>query len=437
LLPALLLPFVLSTHTVESFARGENLAPLRGTFSMPRQDAPYARQYIAAAQQRVDRVDHNLPAITRLAEIVAQRHLAGGMIGGVPNGQALAEELTGRSGGMINYGFGRGWEEKRAPEEDAHNVAIISWERPPRADELARVQKLKAAGTYIIAIGPRALPELAEFIPLADAWLDTGLGADDRLVALPDGTRTGHGNALANMLNGWTLIAEVVGALTRHGVMPPMYQSTLTETGRDWANKYIHKRQFHDDLTIAPQGAGVLGHAFLQQMREHIARFSDTQLGGVQKAVQLIVAESRAGRKTVVAMMGHAPFTFVGKYEDAVWTQPIDYAVPGVPSHAKAYANTPDGALVLRLGYTGMHQEEVAMFEAKHQRVILITTPNPRPEWQIPEDKVLVHIDMGYVFGDAAVTIPGYPIRVFAPSGIMQIIAYESINTEVLAALAH
>jgi hypothetical protein len=28
-------------------------------------------------------------------------------------------------------------------------------------------------------------------------------------------------------------------------------------------------------------------------------------------------------------------------------------------------------------------------------------------------------------------------IRVFAPSGIMQIVAYESINAEVLAALAH
>jgi uncharacterized phosphosugar-binding protein len=411
-------------------------APLCAKEKTP-QSAGYARQYIKAALKCVAHADKNLPAITRLAEIVAKRHLAGGKIGSVFNGQMLAEELTGRSGGMINYGFGRGWDEaQRTPQEDANNVALISWERAPNPGDLAQVKKLKADGTFIIAIGPRALPELAAFVPLADAWLDTGLGADDRLIALPNGTYAVPGNALANMLNGWALIAEVVGALTRRGVMPPLYQSYLTETGRDWGTRYVHKKQFHDDLKIAPQRKGKLGRAFLKQIRENIERFRDTQMDGVEKATKLIIDESRTGRKTLVAMMGHAPSYYVGKYEDAAWTTPIDYAVPGVPAHAKNYDNTPDGALVLRLGYTGMHQEEVAAFTAKHQRVILLTTPNPRPEWQIPEDKVLVHIDMGYAYGDAAVTIPGYPIRVLPPSGIMQLIAYESINSEVLAALS-
>jgi len=43
---------------------------------------------------------------------------------------------------------------------------------------------------------------------------------------------------------------------------------------------------------------------------------------------------------------------------------------------------------------------------------------------------------MGYPFGDACVEIKGYPFKVFAPSGVMQLVSYEAINVEVLSRLA-
>jgi len=68
--------------------------------------------------------------------------------------------------------------------------------------------------------------------------------------------------------------------------------------------------------------------------------------------------------------------------------------------------------------------------------VILATGENTRPEWQ-PDDEFLqglaVEIDMGYKMGDAAVTIEGYPIRVFPPSGVLQLVTYEAVNAEVLS----
>ncbi len=53
-----------------------------------------------------------------------------------------------------------------------------------------------------------------------------------------------------------------------------------------------------------------------------------------------------------------------------------------------------------------------------------------------PSKEMLTVIDTGWDFGDACVQIAGYPIRVFPPSGVMQIVAYESVNVEVLTRLA-
>jgi len=69
-----------------------------------------------------------------------------------------------------------------------------------------------------------------------------------------------------------------------------------------------------------------------------------------------------------------------------------------------------------------------------NHHVLHITAENPRPESQ-PPTNFPVNIDMGYAFGDACVKIDGYPLKLFPPSGIMQVVAYESINVEVLSRL--
>lgn len=61
-----------------------------------------------------------------------------------------------------------------------------------------------------------------------------------------------------------------------------------------------------------------------------------------------------------------------------------------------------------------------------------IQSVEARPEFQMPND-LLNFIDMGFEFGDACVRLPNYPIRVLPPSGVMQIVAYETVNAEVLS----
>ena len=71
----------------------------------------------------------------------------------------------------------------------------------------------------------------------------------------------------------------------------------------------------------------------------------------------------------------------------------------------------------------------------KKQRVMLITGENPRTEWAVP-DFCEPRADTGAAFGDACVSVEGYPIRILPPSGVMQIAAYETLNAEVLERLA-
>ncbi len=44
-----------------------------------------------------------------------------------------------------------------------------------------------------------------------------------------------------------------------------------------------------------------------------------------------------------------------------------------------------------------------------------------------------IRADLGFTFGDACVSLDGYPIPILPPSGVMQIAAYEAINAEVHA----
>ena len=392
-----------------------------------------SQQYANFALRSVADVENNRTEISRVAEIIAARHLQGGTIKAVFHQQSLEEELTGRAGGMM--GASVGWKD-RAPELDKHNVALVGWERAPGAGDLDQLKKLHDDGTFIVGFGPRSMPQLAEHVKLCDAWFDTLQGDDDRVVTLPDGRKAGQGNLLINMLNSWALTGEVVAALTRKGQMPTMWKSWMWPDGREWSDKYYNKAQFHDDFKIAPIPAGTLSKAYLEEIRANIWRFGVAQSASVVRAATMIAAESKAGRKTIVATQGHAPWRYVGQGEDARWATLSDFD-HSVPAQMAGQEKTPDRALVLRLGYHGLHKDEAALLAKKKQRVILVTMQTPRAEFQPPAGLAQGSIDMGWKYGDAAVAIDGYPIQILPPSGVMQIVAYQSINAEVLARLPH
>jgi len=398
--------------------------------TLPRASTP-ATDYVNFALRQCTRVEANLPAITAVAEQVARRHLNGGAFVIPWNSQSLQQEIVGRAGGMIN--MGREWKTDRTDAEKANDIAIVGWDRAPGKNELAALQKLKARGVFIIGFGSKDMPELAEHVKLCDAFFDTGL-PDDRVVTLPNGEKAGRATHLLNAMNGWVFIAELVGALTRQGKMPPMYQSNSVPGSQDWNARFLGKLQFHDDLQVAAQPAGQLGQAYLDQLRYHLRRFKRLELPAARQAADLIAQEVAAQKPVYVLGMGHMPAYYIGRYEDARWMKYID-AHPFVAKQVENVKNNvPEGALAVRLGYFGEDQIGRNLFAEKKLRLIMLSDENPTPGMELPAS-LLLSIDMGMAFGDACVSLEGYPVAIFPPSGVVQTVAYEAINTEVLARL--
>jgi len=392
-----------------------------------------SRAYCDFALKQCDRMDKQMPDYTAAAEIVVQRVLKGGVFG-VPsfNHQLLCSELAGRAGGFIRFGFDRSWKTNSSDSEKAYDVAFLDWERAPDPTELAHLRELKKQGVYIIAFGRKTMPALAEYVTLCDVFFDTGL-KDDCVVTLSDGTRAGRANHYVSTMSAWVLMAEMVSAFTRQGKMPTMYRSMFCEDAATWNNGVLKQGMFHDDLTVEPIPAGELGKAYVEHIREYVKRFRKTQLPEVGRAADLLHAQVKDGSKALVLTLGHMPYLYVGFYEDARWAKLVDFG--GAGQKEALLSLKPEGRQVLRLGYFGESAEARQILQEQKLRLIYICGNNPRPGFQIPEECIL-KIDMCAPFGDSCVTIKDYPIPILPASGVMQVVAYEAVNTEVLARLA-
>jgi hypothetical protein len=89
-----------------------------------------AQQYLDFALKACDQTERQIPEMTRVAEIVAERHIAGGVIGVLweeicYGGQGLGEELVGRSGQIMHIGFARCWKKERTDEEREREVIPV------------------------------------------------------------------------------------------------------------------------------------------------------------------------------------------------------------------------------------------------------------------------------------------------------------------------
>ena len=78
-------------------------------------------------------------------------------------------------------------------------------------------------------------------------------------------------DTVVNAAELWMWTAEFVAACTRSGKMPVLYQSYGLPGGYERAKKYQGKR-FHDDLSIKPVAAGVLGKEYLERIHGILAQ---------------------------------------------------------------------------------------------------------------------------------------------------------------------
>jgi hypothetical protein len=370
--------------------------------------APQARsaaeKYLDALLHKLDECEARLPELSTLGEQLAERHVRGGIIGFPWIGSTLEQELIGRSGGVMHVGFDRCWKAARTPEEQANDIVVFAWDAEPKPDDLRRLKDFKDKGMMALGFGAKRSTKLAAHVSACDAWIDSGSSDDDRAIALSRG-RVGKTEHFTNAVNGWMLTAEFVAALTRKGVMPTMWKSWATVDGHDWSEKYFTKVQFHDDVKVPPVAAGELGRQYLGRIRYMVERLKRTELSRLQAMAKLIDTELYAGRRTIVASAGHMVMNYVGRFDDALWAENHELHDNVEAQMSGFEKTTPEGALVLRLDANGLHRSVHELFERKHQRVLLITAENPRPEFIVPSS-----YDCGSIRGSPS-AMPAYGSR--------------------------
>ena len=390
-------------------------------YKLPTKSPPSAAAvFLDAALAACDRAEANLPEITKAAETIADRHLAGGLIGyPFNNSQLLAMETWGRAGGLVHVGFDRPFKKDRTGAEKANDVALVAYSDAPGAGDVDELKRLRAAGCHVLGLGPRGRPELAGVVGACDTWIDTGT----------PGVEGGNAASLSNLVHGWCLTGEVVAALTRRGKMPTVWKSFTYQDARTWAERYFEKKQFHDDYSVAPIAAGELARAYLRQVG-HALRRLRTDEPALIKAAARIAEEWRGGKKTVIAWSGHLGYTKPNVFARP-WSQVVELE-PSLDFMVEAYRKAaPQGALVLRIGSNGRPANEVELFRQMGQRVMYFAGHHPDPSGRAPAPDALVEVELGFPFGDACVAVAGYPVRILPASGVLQLAVFGAIDAQV------
>jgi hypothetical protein len=226
-------------------------------------------------------------------------------------------------------------------------------------------------------------------------------------------------DTVANVIALWTWTGEFVAACTRLGRMPVLYQSYGLPGGPERGKKY-HGMRFHDDLTIEPIPAGVLGRQYLDQIERLLVKMDKLQKPKILQAARWW----GQARSATTLVTGHM---FPRHGQDARALRQCDLvAVPAwenkellEPSHPPSF--------VLYLGYQFAPQKLVEQARAMGVKLVYSDVqPTQPPE---PASNIL-YIDPGWPLADGCVMVPGYDVPILPASGVVQAAVYWTIASE-------
>lgn len=228
-------------------------------------------------------------------------------------------------------------------------------------------------------------------------------------------------DTVANVIDLWTWTGEFVAACTRSGQMPVLYQSYGLAGGPERAKKYQGKR-FHDDLTVRPIAAGVLGREYLDQLERMLAKIDRTQLPQLLQAAKWWSEVPKPAAITLVT--GHL---FPRHAQDPRALPLCDFAaVPAWENKDLLEAAHPP-RFVLYLGYQLAPQKLLAQADALGLKVVYSDVQPAQPPQ--PAGNIL-YIDPAWPLADGCVTVPGYDVPILPASGVIQAALYWTIASE-------
>ena len=267
-------------------------------------------------EQAITHAESLLPEITKAAEGAARRWIAGGDLYAAGDSCAT-DELFYRAGGLIGL-------KRVGPFKQNHNGAQVTWGEVPEKsvvlyamhrnvdpgiilfDELGH---LLFEGDTVVLFGSsrwiacrRSVEALRRRLPPERFFfIDTDLPQETSF-ATADGRRYGDYAGMVTAIHAWAFTAELIAACTRQNKTPGIWPSGAIPGYEAWEKQY-QTIKFHDDITVRPIEAGVLGRRYLQILRGQVQACAASALQ-VRSAARLL-ADVPADRGVYTMVESH------------------------------------------------------------------------------------------------------------------------------------
>ena len=383
---------------------------------------------------QLDKLETSLPEMTRSADVAAERLLAGGNLYAAGREPFVIESYT-RAGGMMmleRYG-----DESVLSEHDV--ILVGAWKSDDEV-ALAVCRRAKDAGAYVVLFAPAFKAPHAALREMCDMHVVNFSAPDTPMVAIGEKQWALPMSRLANVTALWTYTAELVSALTRRGKMPVMWQSSVLPGGRERNGRYHgaadrSKRRFHEDMTVKPQPAGLLGGRYIDAVRRQVMGLRGPVLEQLADAAGQMAECVRNGGSVHVQSVSH--FTTYELMSEPVpaWIKAVyEWRLKGLVKPEQLVENMKPGDIFFLLGYYKVavdHKLSTGYVEAVRKagaKSILALCHAPIAPLDGPQPDML--IDAQWEYGDAAVSISGYDVKILPSSGVLQTVVFWTVVAE-------
>lgn len=373
-------------------------------------------QYCSHVLKVINNAHKNLPSMTKAAEQVADKLIAGGNLYVAGSDQGFDLEAITRAGGTMAMKLLPALEQVKSSD-----TVVISFTSQKTDADISLTASLKEKGALVIGFGS---PTHVGRDVRVDYLFDNFSPKQDCIVKAPRREELlCPTSAVGNAVNLWAFTAELVSACTRKGKMPTMWQSVMVEGARK-RNAQYQGQQFHTDMDIPPIPAGALGKQYLDRLHSALARIRKDERSTIQSASNKIADTLNKGKAAYIYIIGHMPPSEVGGFGDPKFFRvlPMGKQLAGMEQTV-----TKDD-VVVGLVYTGVWPELLDFVTHTGTPTVWILAPTN--DSQKAKDRGDILIDQHWVLGDAIVDVPGYDIKILPPSAVTQLTVYWSLVGE-------
>lgn len=375
-------------------------------------------EYFKTVMAGVDSVKDMLPKVISASEAVVSRLVSGGNLYIASVRPDFASEGYIRSGGLMMLK-----EYHDQPDLSAKDVVVVGWTNTSPEQDLALVGRLKHAGAFVVGIGPVCEALMSQ----VDVFIKSTLSISDRVLA-PFGDKEYPFVSLQNLVLLWVLTGELVGALTRLGEMPTMYQSVLVPGART-RNAQFHAHRFHPTHSVNALAPGLLGTAYVDKIKSCLETVCEREGGAIQAVARICADVVTHGHHIHAFLISHFPVHQMGAPGDLKVMKLLEGRTGESPDVAELEQKLKPGDLFFFLGY---YRRPVKAYEVALRvgcPIVEIITGTDEADLDGPLPDYVIR--PGWHYTDSLVDVPGYDVRILPASGFMQAAIYWGVVGEM------